>query len=71
MARLYKWVRIEIDDFNKIKNKKELLNKDVNNLIGKDIKFPMTKFFKAMANGVLEINPNETVQYFKLKRLKI
>jgi hypothetical protein len=71
MAIKYINQRINLEDFKKLEMKRNNLAQDIKSILGKDIKFPMTKFFRAVANGAIEVNPHSAVQYFKLKKVKL
>lgn len=70
MATKYIFVRMKLDDYKKIGQKKESLKADMEEVLGKKIKFSFPQFFTAFANGTLEINPDRAVQLFKIKKIK-
>lgn len=70
MARKYCYIRVNLEDYNKIVEKKNGLKKDMEAILNKKIKFSNPDFMRAFANGVLEINPDYAIQLFKIRRIK-
>lgn len=70
MVKKYIFMRVNADDYQKIMNKKNGLKQDMEALLNKKIKFTNPDFMKAFANGILEINPNQAIQLFKIRSIK-
>lgn len=71
MTKKYIFVRMNVNDYTRIKHKKENLKKDMERILGKEIKFSFPQFFNAVANGVIEIEPENAVRLIKVKRFKL
>ena len=69
MANKYIFVRIKDEDYKKISQKKDCLKFDIEKILGKKIKFSNPDFFRTIANGYLDINPDKAANIFKLKNL--
>lgn len=68
MARKYKTIRVSLEDYDKIINKKNGLKKDMEVVLNRKITFSNPDFMKALANGILEINPDYAVNLFGTRR---
>lgn len=71
MVQRYKFVRIRLEDYNKIVNeKKATIEHDLHSLTGKKIKIKDTQLFSIAANSVWDLGEAFQTKIIKAVRIK-